>query len=304
MKKKDEILRIRSIADAHRLLGFDKPKHPLVTVFDAAKYVVPDNMVGVSFATDLYSVALKDGSCGMEYGRNHYDFEEGVMVFTAPNQVMTATREQQEHDVEGWMLLFHPDLVRRSQLGEIIDSYTFFSYDVYEALHLSDEEIKTVTACVSNIRNEYEQRIDNHSQRVIVSNIELLLNYSSRYYERQFNTRTNQNKDIVSQVERYMREYYSYEKLKESGPLSIRYLADRIHLSTNYLSDLLRKETGRSAKDHINDFVVEKAKNLLLSGRESVSEIAYTLGFNYPHYFSRLFKAKTGMTPQEYRELS
>ena len=304
MKNKNDILRIRSISEAHQVLGFNKPGHPLVTVFDAAKYVIPDHMVGVPFTTDLYTIALKDGSCGMDYGRNRYDFEEGVMIFTAPNQVMTATRDQQEHTVEGWMLLFHPDLIRRSPLGETIGSYSFFSYDVYEALHLSDEEINTVTACVNNIKNEYEKRIDNHSQRVIVSNIELLLNYSSRFYERQFNTRTNQNKDIVSQVEGYMREYYQDEKLAETGPLSIQYLAGRVHLSTNYLSDLLRKETGRSAKDHINDFVIDKAKNKLLGGRESVSEIAYSLGFNYPHYFSRLFKARTGMTPQEYRELS
>jgi YesN/AraC family two-component response regulator len=189
-------------------------------------------------------------------------------------------------------------------LGENIENYTFFSYDVHEALHLSDKEKKTISDCVDKIKEEYNERIDNHSQRVIVSTLELLLNYCSRFYERQFNTRTAQNKDIVTKVENLLKDYYKHGLLTEQGSPSLQYLADKVNLSHNYLSDLLKKETGRSAKDHINDFLVNKAKNLLLSTEDSVSEIAYELGFNYPHYFSRLFKTKTGVSPQKYRELS
>lgn len=298
----NEILRVKTISQLHQLFGFEKPKHPLITVLDASCFVVPDEMVGVPLTSDLYYIALKDGSCGMDYGRNQYDFDDGVLIFTAPNQVTTATKEQKQGEVTGWMLFFHPDLIRRSPLAESIEKYSFFSYDVHEALHLSEEEAQILTNCVHTIMNEYEQRIDNHSQEVIVSTIQLLLNYCSRYYERQFNTRTNLSKDIVTQVEKVIKDYFQTEKSAVLGQLSIEYLADQVHLSKNYLSDLLKKETGRSAKEHINDFIVEKAKYRLLASNAAVSEIAYDLGFNYPHYFSRLFKSKTGLTPQEFRE--
>jgi YesN/AraC family two-component response regulator len=202
------------------------------------------------------------------------------------------------------MLYFHPDLIRKTALGEKMDSYNFFNYEVYEALHLSQQEQNTLTQIVELIKSEIKERIDNHSQQVLVSNIELLLNYSVRFYERQFNTRSASNLDIVSKVEVLLKDYYRSNELIEKGQPTIKYLADKCHLSSSYLSDLLTKETGRSAKDHINDFLVEKAKNLLLSSTDSISGIAYTLGFNYPHYFGRLFKQKTGKTPQEYRQLN
>ena len=249
-------------------------------------------------------VSLKDKSCGVEYGRNSLDFDEGVMSFSAPGQVYRPTRTYQKGDIKGWMLFFHPDLIRNTHLGGFIDHYSFFNYDVYEALHLSEEEEKTMNSCVANIKSEYEQRIDNHSQRVIVSHLELLLNYCLRFYERQFNTRTNQSKDIITQFESELKKYFKAEKHIDSGLPSIKYFADSAHLSQHYFSDLIKKETGRKPKDHINDFVVEKAKNLLLSTEQSVSEIAYELGFNYPHYFTRLFKSKTGRTPVEYRNLN
>lgn len=298
----NEILKIRSVSQLHQLFGFEKPKHPLITVLDASQFVVPREMLGMQITSDLYYIAMKDGNCGMEYGRNHYDFDEGVLVFAAPGQVVSATKEQKADDVNGWMLFFHPDLIRRAPLGETIDQYTFFGYDVHEALHLSAEEALTLTHCVDSIKHEYEQRIDNHSQAVIISTLQLLLNYCSRYYERQFNTRTNLSKDVVVQVEKAMKNYFQSAKAAVPGPLSIEYLADQVHLSKNYLSDLLKKETGRSAKDHINDFVIEKAKYKLLASSDTISEIAYDLGFNYPHYFSRLFKSKTGLTPQAFRD--
>jgi AraC-like DNA-binding protein len=299
----NQILRIDSISELHRLLGLDGPRHPLVSVIDAARVSIPPGMVGVRLVGNLYYIALKDGSCGLEYGRNSYDFQEGVLLFTAPGQVITATREQKENEVQGWMLFFHPDLIRTSSLGENIGQYSFFSYDVHEALHLSESEMARVTHCVDQIVEEYTQRIDAHSQRVIVSNIELLLNYCLRFYERQFHVRTNLNKDVVSQFERVLRAYFESGEATNGLP-SIQYFAERLHLSQNYLSDVLKKESGRSAKDYINDYVIEKAKTVLLNSNGTVSEIAYGLGFNYPHYFSRLFKNKTGMTPQEYRDLN
>ncbi len=300
----DDILQIDSLAQLHQGLGLPKPKHPLVSVLRTSECNMPKQIVGQRSAANLYMIALKGSHCGIQYGRKHYDFEEGVLVFSAPNQVYTVTQEPEADDDKGWMLFFHPDLIRKSPLGESIDSYTFFSYEQHEALHLSEQEQQTVTDCVLKIQEEYNQRIDNHSQRVMVAGLELLLNYCARYYERQFNTRSVQHKDIVGQVEQLLKDYVASEQLIEYGAPSIQYVADRVHLSPNYLSDLLKKETGRTAKDHINHFLVEKAKNKLINSEASVSEIAYALGFNYPHYFSRLFKAKTGVTPQQYRELN
>lgn len=299
----DEFIKLRSITELHEKLGFEKPKHPLISVIDVSRLKITSEMVNVKVSSSMYYIGMKSADCGIRYGRHHYDFGEGVLAFQGPDQVSYATSEKDFDKENGWMLFFHPDLIRTTPLGENIEDYSFFSYDVHEALHLSDKEKQTLNDCISKIREEYNERIDNHSQRVIVSSLELLLNYCSRFYERQFNTRTAQNKDIVSKVNTILKEYYQKGQLTEYGPPSLHYLADRVNLSHNYLSDLLKKETGRSAKDHINDFLIEKAKNLLLGTEESVSEIAYSLGFNYPHYFSRLFKSKTGLTPQKYREL-
>lgn len=298
------IYKVKSISQLHTLLGFAKPKHPLISLIDASKIQVTEEEVGSKVIHDFYMISLKDKSCGVEYGRNSFDFDEGVMVFSAPGQTYSPTKAIQKGDIEGWMLYFHPDLIRNTHLAEHIDDYSFFNYDVYEALHLSEEEEDTMNNCVTNIKSEYEQRIDNHSQRVIVSNLELLLNYCLRFYERQFNTRTSQNKDIVSQFEKELKTYFNKELQLEKGLPSIQFFAEKAHLSQHYFSDLLKKETGRTPKDHINDFVVEKAKNLLLGSENSISEIAYDLGFNYPHYFTRLFKSKTGYTPLEYRSLN
>lgn len=299
-----EIKRITSISQVHELLGIEKPKHPLISVLDLNHCVIGAEWVGVKISMDLYSIALKDASCGMDYGRNTYDFDEGVLIFTAPQQVTSASKAQNLQQVNGWKIFFHPDLIRNAELGKHIDDYGFFSYDVYEALHLSDIEEKKLKECVKLIQSEIEERIDNHSQRVIVSTLELLLNYSNRFYERQFNTRKAQNVDTVSQFEALLKSYYKEGLFAENGVPSIDYFGDAIHLSPNYLSDLLKKETGLTAKDHINLFIIEKAKTLLLNNTDTISTIAYRLGFNYPHYFSRLFKAKTGMTPQDYRSNS
>lgn len=298
------IVNIKSISLLHELMGLPKPKHPLISIIDASKIQVNPEEVGAKVIYDFYMVSLKDKSCGVEYGRNSFDFDEGVMVFSAPGQVYTPTKPIAQNEIQGWMLFFHPDLIRNTNLSQIIDDYSFFNYDVVEALHLSEEEENMVNATIGNIKLEYAQRIDNHSKRVIVSNLELLLNYSLRYYDRQFNTRSHQSSDIISDFEKQLKLYFKTEQQVESGLPNIQYFADQAHLSKHYFSDLIKKETGRKPKDHINDFVIEKAKDMLLGTDHPVSDIAYDLGFNYPHYFTRLFKSKTGRTPVQYRSMN
>jgi len=301
---KQDIQNIRSISQLHEIFGFEKPTHPLISIIDVSKWEIPEQFVGVKYTSNLYTIGLKDKSCGLQYGRNTYDFNEGVLLFTAPNQVQSVSKAQELEEIKGWMLFFHPDLIRNTPLGQSITEYSFFTYDVHEALHLSDAEQNTITDCKNMVLNEILERIDNHSQNVIASSLELLLNLSRRYYERQFNTRSAQNSDVVSQFYTLLDSYFKSGKFAEIGVPSIEYFSGKIHLSGNYLSDLLKKETNYTVKDHVNNFIIEKAKTLLLSQAEPVSSIAYSLGFNYPHYFSRLFKNKTGLTPQEYRKLN
>ncbi|WP_218279841.1 helix-turn-helix domain-containing protein [Flavobacterium sp. LPB0248] len=259
------------------------------------------NWVGIKATSDLYTIGFVDNDCGVQYGRNIYNFVKGTMFFTAPDQVVRSTTAPVIDKSSGWMIFFHPDLIRNTPLGKNIEDYHFFSYDVHEALHLSPDEQKKIIECRNLIQSEIAQRIDSHSQRVIVSSLELILNYCIRFYERQFNTRTAQSRDIVSQFELLLRDYYTSGKFAENGIPSIEYFAGRVYLSQSYFSDLLKKETGYPAKDHINNFIVEKAKTLLLGNTSDIAVIAYKLGFNYPHYFSRLFKLKTGLSPNEYR---
>ncbi|MEL6675866.1 MAG: helix-turn-helix transcriptional regulator [Bacteroidota bacterium] len=295
------IIHHTTITGMHAHLGFEPPTHPLITIIDMNRMANGPEEVGNKITNEFYSVALKDKGCGLDYGRNHYDFDEGALIFMAPGQVLTLTREVRLGQIDGWLLYFHPDLIRGTSLGERIDSYHFFSYDVHEALHLSRQEEDTINQCVDLLKTEISSRIDQHSQTVLASTLELILNHAKRFYERQFITRRPQNQDLLSKVERLLKNYYQAGLMEELGMPSIPYLAEQCNVSTYYLSDLLKKETGRTAKDHINDFLIHRAKHLLLGSQDSVSQIAYSLGFNYPHYFSRLFKAKTGMSPQEFR---
>lgn len=300
----ENIFYIKSISHLHELSGLEKPTHPLISIIDFSQLKHVEFEIGTKISSSLYVIGLKDKSCGLQYGRNSYDFDEGVLYFTAPDQIQSVNESTENNEINGWMLSFHPDLIRNTALGKTIDNYNFFGYEVYEALHLSDAEQQTITECVNLIKKEISERIDNHSQTVICSSLELLLNLSQRYYERQFNTRSAQNTDVLSQFQSLLKDYYNNGLFSKEGVPPIEYFSDKANLSANYLSDLLKKETGKSAKDQINHFIIEKAKTLLLSESDSVSGIAYTLGFNYPHYFSRLFKSKTGMTPQEYRQLN
>ncbi|MCR9253811.1 MAG: helix-turn-helix domain-containing protein [bacterium] len=226
------------------------------------------------------------------------------MVFIKPGQVLTYDGHQSAAEDPGWALLFHPDLIRKSELGKTIDEYSFFSYEITEALHISESEKHSLNEILVKIEGEYHQNIDRHSQKLIVSNIELLLDYCTRYYDRQFYTRSNLNKDIVVKFEQLLKSYFENRDQYEKGIPTVSYCGDALFMSPKYLSDLLRRETGQNAKTHIDDFILNKAKNQLLNSNDSISQIAFSLGFEYSQHFSKLFKAKSGMSPSEYRNVN
>lgn len=299
------IININNISDISRFVEQGGVKHPLVAVIDFSKVdeYIP---AGTRISCNFYSIMFKNYCANnMKYGRQQYDFQEGSLICIAPKQVVELDSEiQKRDDMMGWGLFFHPDLIRGTTLGAKMKEYTFFSYETSEALHLSDKEKQILYDCIVKIQNELNENIDNYSQNLIVSNIELLLNYCNRYYGRQFITRKNSNRDILAQVDKALQEYFSSDKLKEKGLPSVSYLAGKVNLSPNYLSDLLKKETGMNTKNKIHHFLIEEAKNILLGSNKSINEIAYDLGFEYPQYFSKLFKQKTGSTPQAYRNFN
>ncbi|MCG8541361.1 MAG: AraC family transcriptional regulator [Clostridia bacterium] len=283
------------------LLGYDKPAHPFITLIDINNIRDLSEYRDRQMIVGFYTITLKDGfNCKLKYGRQYYDFSEGSMMFTAPGQVITV--EYKPSDTQGWMLCFHPDLIRKSQLNSRIKDYTFFSYDSSEALHLSEREEKTINNIVNTIKEEFNRNPDIYSEQLIVSNLEVLLNYARRFYGRQFITRTRVNKDVVSRFEALLTDYFESKSLVDNGLPKVKYLAKKMGYSTNYLSDLLKKETGRNTKEHIDFELIEKAKFLLLGTEKSVAQVAYMLGFEYPGHFSKFFKKKTGISPSEYRE--
>lgn len=298
-------IHIKDISQLHKFLNQPKPLHPLVGIIDFSK-VGSFGTEGVKLSSGFYSMMFKNHCHNkLKYGREYFDFQEGTLICIAPNQVATIENEQDKKgEVVGWGLFFHPDLIKGTSLGLKIKEYTFFSYEMNEALHLSEKEKQTLRDCIEKIENELVQNIDKHSQTLIVSNIELLLNYCSRYYDRQFITRKNSHSGILSKFENVLSQYFNSDNVKKSGLPTVKYCADILCLSPNYLSDLLKRETGKNAQDHIHYYIIDLAKNNLLSTTSSVSEIAYALGFEYPQYFSKLFKTKTGMTPAEYRNLN
>lgn len=300
----DTVHHIATISDLNKLMGQEEPLHPLIGTIDFSK--VDFNVhQSQKWSTGFYTVMFKNLCPGaLRYGRNYYDFQEGSLFFMAPNQVILLEDPDETQDVYGWGLVFHPELLRGTSLGAKMKDYGFFSYSVHEALHISEKEKTKLGEIIQDIEAELNQNIDKHSKTLIVSTIELLLNYSNRYYDRQFITRSESNKDIISDFEGLLEHYFDSKDLQALGFPSVKYFAEQLHLSPNYLSDLLKKETGKNGTEHIQIHVVELAKDRLLSSTVSVSEIAYDLGFEYPQYFSKLFKKKTGMTPAEYRNLN
>lgn len=298
----ENIHKYNTIDEYNKAMGIET-FHPLVTLVDFSKSNFQGEFPeGHSFG--FYTIFLKEQKCGdLKYGRNYYDYQEGTLVFLAPDQIVRI-ENRLPHKPKGWALMFHADLIRGTSLGKAIKDYTFFSYEVFEALHLSEEERKTILECFSNIQSELTHSIDKHSQRLIVSNIELFLNYCTRYYDRQFITRSHVNSDILSRFERLLNDYFNSELPQTEGLPTVKYCADKLHLSANYLGDLLKKETGKSAQEHVQLRLIEAAKEKMYEKDKSISQIAYELGFEYPQYFSRLFKKRTGVTPNEYRSLN
>lgn len=297
---KDKMHHIQTISQLHEISGFEKPKHPLTTIIDYSKVKISEGPESGRFACNFYSVNYKK-HCSFLYGRQPFDHQEGTLLCTAPEQIITYQKEQTVERTEGFGLYFHPELIRNTSLGKKISEYTFFSYDESEALHLSEHEKQTLFSILKQMEAEYNTNIDHYSHDLLISNIELLLNYCKRFYGRQFITRTNQNKDIIVKFEEFINDYINSKSLKEAGPPSVKYCAEKMNLSPNYFSDLLKSETGKSTQEHIHYYLLEKAKNMLVNTDASVNEIAYELGFEYPQYFSKLFKKKTGLSPTLYR---
>jgi AraC family transcriptional activator of pobA len=292
---------IKSVSEFHRLLSLPEPKHPLVSVINLSQSVFLEDEVWKGFVNRFYCVALKREATGkIRYGQQHYDYDKGVLSFTAPNQVQYLDVHNMECG-SGDLLIFHPDFLLNHPLASNIKTYGFFSYAVNEALHLSAEEEDDLMQILNRIDKEC-QHIDRHTQEIILSQIESLLNYSKRFYERQFITRKNNNHQLLAKFDDLVEEYFNAEASAPQGLLTVQYVAERMNLSANYLSDLLRVHTGQNTQQHIHEKLIEKAKEKLSTTNLSVSEIAYALGFEHAQSFSTLFKKKTSLSPLAFRQ--
>lgn len=291
---------INSISELHRIFSLPKPEHPLVSVIDLKETHSIASEIAESIVFNFYSVWLeKDVNTRLKYGQQYFDFEEGAMIFIAPGQVLSTYSHQ--HSPSGWGLVFHPDFIQSYPLTGTINSYGYFSYAVNEGLHLSEKEETIITNLMKDIQQEYRSVIDNFSQDVIISQIETLLNYSNRFYHRQFLTRKNAGNDLLSRVDTLLSAWFDRKKNEEGLP-TVRDLAAGLNVSPNYLSDMLRSQTGQNAQQHIHDKLIEKAKELISTTSLSVSEIAFQLGFEHPQSFHKLFKNKTKLSPLEFRQ--
>lgn len=303
----ENIIKFENISAFIELLNQPKLKHPLIGIVDFSKVdfnsIISERNAKIEFS--FYTVLQKNLAPGsIKYGRNYYDFQDGSLFFISPNQVITIEDPTQTNEIYGWGLFFHPDLIRRTSLQKKIKEYTFFNYSVNEALHLSDEEKSMLRAIISSMEFELDRPIDKHSKAVISSSIELLLNHCMRYYDRQFITRSEVNNDVVTEIENFLLSYFGTDLPQLHGLPTVKQCAEQVNLSSNYLTDLLKKETGKSTQEHIHFQVMEIAKDRLLSSNDTVGEIAYNLGFEYPQYFSKMFKKNVGVSPAEYRNIN
>lgn len=298
------IQRINTISEFHRLRGLPKPEHPLISVVDygAIKHSADNNLSG--FVLDFYSISIKRTyNSKIKYGQLDYDFDEGIMFFIAPNQVFRVEVGQNlDTKHSGWILLVHPDFLWKTSLAKTIKQYEYFDYATNEALFLSEKEETIIKNIVQNIEQEYYTNIDKYSQGVIVSQIEVLLTYAERFYNRQFITRKKANHHILEKLENLLSDYFNKEALNKKGIPTVHYIAEMLNVSPNYLSGLLKLLTGKSTQEHIQDKLIDKAKEKLSTTDCSVSEIAYQLGFTYPQTFGNLFKKKTNLSPLEFRQ--
>ena len=297
----DEIIKMDVVSQYNDFMG-QPTLHPLVSVIDLSKAnLIKPHRHHYGF----YAVFLKGESCGaIRYGRNSYDYSNRTMMFTAPGQVVEVLGDGEFFQPYGWALLFHPDLLLGTSLGRNIKEYTFFSYEVFESLHLSEQESEIIIDCLNKIDYEIKRSIDKHSKMLITANIELLLGYCTRFYDRQFITRNNLNKDILVKFESLLNNYFQSDKPQMLGTPTVKFCAEQLNLSPNYFGDLIKKETGKTAQEQIQLKIIEVAKEKIFDTSKTVSEIAYELGYKYPSHFNRLFKTETGYTPNEYRSLN
>lgn len=296
-----DIINLDSVDKYNKLFGIET-RHPLVSVVDLSKATVTPSDLNVNYG--VYALFLKQVKCGdILYGRQVYDYQEGTVTSFAPGQVVS-TKFNPDVKPAALGLIFHPDLIAGTSLGREIRRYTFFSYSSSEALHLSDEEKGIFTDCLKKIDEELDRPIDRHSKRLIARNIELLLDYCMRFYERQFTTRASANRDILGRFEDLLSEYYRNGQAVQEGLPTVKYFADRICLSPNYFGDLIKKETGKTPQEYIQNKIIETAKEQILYTDNTISQIAFDLGFQYSQHFIRVFKKNTGQTPLEYRKCS
>lgn len=295
----DKILNLDSVDLYNKLYGLET-LNPLVSVIDLNKATSSVDLIRFNYG--IYALYLKlEKACDIKYGRQTYDYQEGTIVCFAPGQTAETNPTTDKVQVNAHGILFHPDLLRGTSLGKSIKKYTFFSYEVNEALHLSEEERSIVMDCLKIIRMELEHGVDKHSKTLLVNHIELLLNYCMRFYERQFITRGKTNRDVLTRFENLLDEYFESALAEQDGLPTVKYFADKLCLSSNYFGDMFKKETGKSPQEYIQEKVIELAKERISDTADTVSQIAYSLGFQYPQRFCRLFKKRVGYTPSEYR---
>ncbi|HPF52224.1 MAG TPA: helix-turn-helix transcriptional regulator [Draconibacterium sp.] len=296
----EEILKFNTIKE-YNLFNNQETLHPLVSIIDLSN-ADPRKFRRMNYG--FYTIFLKEIKCGdLRYGCNYYDYEEGTLIFLAPNQVIGESKDE-FYQPQGRALVFHEDLLLGTSLAKKIHDYAFFSYDVNEALHLSSRERVIVMDCFRKIEYELQQNIDKHTENLVISNIELFLNYCVRFYDRQFITRSKVNQGIITRFETLLNDYFHSYKTKDLGLPTVAYFADLLNLSPNYLGDSLKKETGKSAQEHIQLKLISVAKERIFDTERSISEIAYELGYKSPQHFNRMFKKATGQTPNVYRNLN
>jgi AraC family transcriptional activator of pobA len=294
---------IKTISQCHQTMGLPKPEHPLISVVNFDSFIQKPFNEPVSFRFDFYSIYLKRiSNAKFKYGQQESDFDEGVLFFMAPGQIFSIEVEKGETlKPSGWIILIHPDFIWNTTLSKIIKQYEFFDYSVNEALYLSLKEERKIVSIIKSIQAEYQFNIDKFSQQIIISQIETLLNFSERFYHRQFITRKKTNHQILSRLEDALAKYFDNDDLNAKRLPTVQFIADTLSISPNYLSDVLRVSTGQSTQQHIHGKLIEKAKETLSSTDLSISEIAYKLGFEHPQSFTKLFKAKTNLTPLQFR---
>ncbi|WP_316751510.1 helix-turn-helix domain-containing protein [Pedobacter gandavensis] len=301
MKNSSKPIIINSISELHRITGIEKPLHPMISLISFGELPTQIDLMGTKVVLNLYSIFLKRNQKGkLQYGQNIYDFDKGILGMTAPGQLLST---HGQYEAQGWWLIFHPDFIQGYPLTKSVNKYDFFSSSVNEALHLSAKEETLIENIFQNIAQEYNTLIDIYSQDVMVSQLELLLNYTNRYYSRQFITGKTNNQTIITKFEVLLSDYFKTKKTADNRLPNVQYFSSLLYISSHHLSDILRKYTGQNTQQHIHNRIIELAKEKLSTTDLSVSEIAYELGFEHSQSFSKLFKSKTNQSPLKFRRL-